>query len=57
MKFIFQLLCYCIIALTLILVSPAIGFNVDNSAQPPTHPPLSPADGGEAILNPPAFVW
>lgn len=29
----------------------------DLSPQPPTHPPLSPADGAISVKNPPALTW
>ncbi len=34
-----------------------MAFAVDTSPQPDRHPPITPADGANAIQNPPALVW
>jgi hypothetical protein len=49
-------LAVCLVALA---VSCASGwsFEVDSSAQPAAHPPLSPGDGATANTNPPSMIW
>ncbi|MFP4248250.1 MAG: DUF4962 domain-containing protein [Armatimonadota bacterium] len=35
----------------------SFAFEVDTSPQPDTHPPLTPEDGGEVVINPPPMIW
>ncbi len=38
-------------------VSIYAGFDVEDSEQPSTHPPLAPEDGETVSINPPPMVW